>query len=303
MKVRLFIFTLFCMGFAHAHALECADPGSSLLWRLEGKQSSVHLFGSIHLGAPDFYPLPEKVEAAFRQADYVVFELDPRTLLDPRTQATMLMAGRLPPGQRLDQLLSPQTMEQLQAILSSTGIPVETLMGLRPWFISTVLATLQYASLGYSPDHGIERYLVSQLEDNHEVLALETLDQQLAAFEYLDNEAFLAHGLAEFQQDDLAEDLVSAWRCADKNRLTSLMHDSFKTEDKEFAEIMAAAHAKLFSDRNLHMAKQIESYLNEGQGRYFVVVGSGHLLGENNILDLLSAKGHQAEALRLNLPE
>jgi uncharacterized protein YbaP (TraB family) len=48
---------------------------------------------------------------------------------------------------------------------------------------------------------------------------------------------------------------------------------------------------RLFVDRNRRMATAIDGYLRT-TGEYFVVVGSGHLVGPEGILDLLRAKGH-----------
>lgn len=301
---RLFLFSLFILfapGFIHADALRCADPGSTLLWELRGKKSTVHLFGSVHLGAASFYPLPEAIESAFHTADYVVFELDPRTLLDPATQMQMLQAGRLPSGQRLNEVLSEKTLSQLRLVLADTGMSLNNLINFRPWFVSTLLATFQFASLGYSPEYGVERYLISQLKSEHEVLSLETLEQQLSALQQLDGDAFLAQSLKDFERGaELAEQLVAAWRCADKEALISLLHPSLDTEDDELRAKWPAIHAQLFTERNIRMAQQIDHYLREGEGRYFVVTGSGHLLGKDSIVELLRARGHAVNTVRLH---
>lgn len=298
--VRFFVVVLLCMGFAHAHALQCADPGSTLLWEVESKNSRVHLFGSLHLGEPDFYPLPEKIETAFRQADHLVFELDPRTFADPAVAGQMLQAGMLPPGQQLNQLVSAEVLEQLQRALAPTGLPLQQVMNFRPWFITTVLATFQYAALGYSPDYGVEQYLARQLPTDREIISLETLEQQLSTLQHLDGEGFLAQALAEFNQgQELAQHLVNAWRCADKEALSNLLHQSFTPEDPELAAAAALVHDALFVKRNRHMAQRIQHFLESGEGHYFVVVGSGHYLSDGSIIDMLKANGYDVKPVRL----
>jgi uncharacterized protein YbaP (TraB family) len=48
--------------------------------------------------------------------------------------------------------------------------------------------------------------------------------------------------------------------------------------------------------KNLRMAQQLELYLNTPY-TYFVVVGSGHLIGDRGILKLLEGKGYRAQQL------
>jgi hypothetical protein len=44
------------------------------------------------------------------------------------------------------------------------------------------------------------------------------------------------------------------------------------------------------------MTSKIQGYLNSG-GTYFVIVGSGHLIGERGVVELLKAKGYEVEQL------
>ena len=50
-----------------------------------------------------------------------------------------------------------------------------------------------------------------------------------------------------------------------------------------------AMYAKLFTDRNKAMTKKIVGFLKT-EGTYFVIVGAGHLVGEDGIVELLKAK-------------
>ena len=53
---------------------------------------------------------------------------------------------------------------------------------------------------------------------------------------------------------------------------------------------------RLIQERNLHMADKIEKLL-ELHKTCFVMVGSGHLVGEESIVSLLESKGHTVEQL------
>lgn len=138
---------------------QCSDPSSTMLWEVRGQESTVYLFGSLHLGDASFYPLPEKIESIFRETDHVVFEVDPRSMTTPQAQQRMLQMGSLAPGQTLGDLVSPELVGDLQARLRFMGVPPENFMNFRPWFLTLLLTSLQYTSLGYFPDYGVEQYL------------------------------------------------------------------------------------------------------------------------------------------------
>ena len=55
-----------------AHAAEARTFG----WKATGKGGVVYLVGSIHVMTPDFYPLHPSLEAAFKESDLLVEEVD-----------------------------------------------------------------------------------------------------------------------------------------------------------------------------------------------------------------------------------
>jgi uncharacterized protein YbaP (TraB family) len=77
-----------------AYAQSCVAADGTMLWKVEmpsmAEQGiSLYLFGSIHVGKPDFYPLADSVERLFRSADHLVFEVDPSTAADPAVALRM----------------------------------------------------------------------------------------------------------------------------------------------------------------------------------------------------------------------
>jgi uncharacterized protein YbaP (TraB family) len=53
---------------------------------------------------------------------------------------------------------------------------------------------------------------------------------------------------------------------------------------------------RLLTDRNYKMAGKIEQYLTT-DNTYFVVVGAGHLVGDEGIVRLLQTKGYKTRQL------
>ena len=53
-----------------------AEDGPLFAWRATSEAGEVVLFGSVHVGTPDMYPLPPAVEAAFKDAAALAVEAD-----------------------------------------------------------------------------------------------------------------------------------------------------------------------------------------------------------------------------------
>ena len=85
--------------------------------------------------------------------------------------------------------------------------------------------------------------------------------------------------------------LVNAWRAGDEKGIESIMTKSAK-EDKRLAPV----YEKLVIERNKKMASKIEDYLKEKE-TYFVIVGAGHLVGSQGMIELLKSKGFVVEQL------
>ena len=71
--------------------------------------------------------------------------------------------------------------------------------------------------------------------------------------------------------------------------LKTLMYKSL-----EEAPELAPLFKKLFTDRNLTMADKIARFL-ETESSYFVLVGAGHLIGDDGIVALLKEKEFSVE--------
>ena len=288
----------------------CADPGSSMLWQVTGpeldsKGMTLHLFGSIHLGKPDFYPLHPVIESTFRAADKLVFEIDPLAAADPQVALRMQLRGMLPAGQTLADVVSPQELDNLKGVLARFGMPLGNIMTLKPWMLTLLLANVQASSLGYSAEHGLESYFIGQKASQTGIEELESIDQQVDMLDSLDPDLLLGHSLKDF--DDSAtemEQLIGAWRCADKDALADQLFSELKAmeqaPDPAERAAFATLYRKLYTDRNLLMADGISRFIAEGSGSWFVVVGSAHLLGEGSVVDLLQQRGFSVTPVRLD---
>jgi len=291
-----------------ASTLSCTDPGASMLWRVESPAlastgSELYLFGSIHVGKAEFYPLPNEIEDVFNAADYLVFEVDPNAAADPAVLLEMQSRGMLPPGQTLGNVLSAEVLTDLRRVVGSIGIPVESLMSMQPWLLTIMLTQLQMSALGYGAEYGLESYFLSQKPMTTEMLELESIQQQIGFLENLNAESFLSYTLKSFESgSEEVEELIAAWQCADKQPLTEMLFSEFDAVDitaQQRAELDALMES-MYTQRNSDMAKKIAGYSQSSPGSYFVVIGSAHLLGEDSVVALLREEGFSVTPVRVN---
>jgi uncharacterized protein YbaP (TraB family) len=284
-----------------ASAQSCETPDGTMLWKVDApslaeKGIALHLFGSIHVGKPDFYPLAQSVESLFRSADHLVFEVDPSTAADPQVAFRMQMQGMLPAGQTLDNVVTPRTLTDLRIVLDRLGIPMANLMPMKPWMITLLLTNFQVGALGYDASWGLESYFLRNMTAGTEILELESLQAQINLLDALDPDAFLGYSLREFDSNEsLMTELVEAWKCGDHDRLQGVLgsaetSDDFSPSEEALAERL---HDQLFTQRNSRMTERIIDMTGAGAGSYFIVVGAGHLLGTDSIIARLTEAGYE----------
>lgn len=262
----------------------CLDP-RPLLWRAHRGDATVHLYGSIHVGRPDFYPLPRSVERAFEDAARLGVELD---VASPETQLQLDQAfatAHLPAGTTLADVLAADVYAELERELTQMEVSLEPLQSLEPWAVAIVLTMFKMQAMGLQPELGVDRHLLERAA-NREIVELETLAEQLALFASLGGNDYMRYTLRSL--DTLEGDvgrLVTAWRCGDAPELETLLVTQLREELPDAEEILE----RIFYARNRNMAERIDRLLPEG--RSFVVVGAGHLVGDRGIPALLAARG------------
>jgi uncharacterized protein YbaP (TraB family) len=272
-------------------ASEATD--SAFLWQIETPTNTVYLLGSVHFLDAASYPLPEAMEAAFADAEKLVLEAD----VGPGTEAELamlLLDKALPePGESLAEVLSPETYALAAQTTEEFGLLIQTFEQFEPWFLAISLTSLQLISLGFTPEYGVDQYFYGQAEANDKpILFLETVEQQFDLFEQLSIEEqrlFTEQTLAEIDIFEASfNDIVTAWETGDSDRMAENLFTGFA----DYPEMQAL----FLSDRNRDWADQILPWLSSDED-YLIVVGALHLVGPDNVLELLSAAGYDAEQL------
>ncbi len=270
--------------------------GQPLTWEIQGEHNTVHITGSIHVLREDDYPLPERLLESWQQTDELVLEITLDAATMQKVNQTMLEHGQLHDGKTLADVLTAETLGELEALLAEIGLPLGAVAHLRPWALALMLTMQRIQAAGYRTDLGVDMYLFERAgEEDRPVRGLEDVDDQLEVLYGMDpemEENFLRHSLAELDAvESEVPRLVAAWRNGDAEALETLLVAGFE----EFPEV----YERALVQRNEAWVPQLEALLDDRQD-YLVVVGAAHLVGPGNVIELLRARGLEVNRLRDN---
>lgn len=265
-----------------------------LLWRVDDGERHGWLFGSIHFGKPDLYPLAPVIGRAFADADALVVEIDMLALDPLEASRILLLHGVYTSPDNLRRRLEPATWQALTDAARVLGLPVALLLQQKPWLAALTLSSRVFRQAGYREDLGIDLHFLRRARDTGTpVVELESFEAQLALFERLtpdEQAAFLRQTLAELDQGtDYLEQVVAAWRSGDAPAIDRLINGRLQADE-------AGRHAYeiLLSERNARMTETIAALLARGRTP-FVVVGAGHLVGPDGIVQRLRRRSYHVE--------
>lgn len=272
-------------------------PKRGLLYEISRNGQTAYLFGTIHVGRPDFYPLELVVTQALAQSSELVVELD--ATQGDKMQAAILHHAALPDSRSLDTLLTPTLRKRLQTQLDALGMPSASVQAFKPWMVSLSLVMGAMQKYGFNPAYATDLYLIELARNfNKAIGELESIDDQLKLFDSLSPREqldFLNETLELLEQGRMRDDtqaLVDAWLASDARALQQQslksMHDSPRS-----ARWM---QQKLFTERNQLMAAGIDRMLAEGR-QPFVAIGALHLTGSDGVPALLEKRGFRIKNL------
>jgi len=272
-------------------------PRRGTLYRVRHGGKTSYLFGTIHVGKQDFFPLEPEVTRALADSSALVIELDIRD--SAPFQLALDKHGSYPAGDTIVQHLKPDTLNQLVSALGRAGISLHTVERYKPWLVANLLVGAELERHGFERSHAVEYFLLDLAKKQDKaVRELESADYQLALFDSMNDaqqERYLRENLNDL--DDGAslkksEDLISAWSSADAPRIAAVLHE-LTTGDTVSAAFM---QNMLLGKRNPEMASSIERIMRDDQVA-FVGVGLLHLVGDQGLPQLLKQRGYEVEKL------
>lgn len=290
---------------AHAEALAQAQPAAlaaspapiqgqgPALWVVKDADSTLYLFGSVHVLRPTTGWASPRVQAAFDSASDIWFEIS-----NPDDQAAivpLIQQRGLSLDTPLSSRLTPEENTQLDEAAKAMGASAAQLQPMRPWLAALSLSVAPLVKAGYDPKSGVELVLKARAEAaGKPIHGFETIDKQIGILADLPDDvqlAFLRETLKDYDEATVKlDEMVADWARGDVPAIERLMVQEMKTDSP-------ALYKALLVDRNTDWANQIQTLL-QGSGTAFIAVGAAHLAGPDSVQAQLKARGVDVEAVQ-----
>ena len=262
---------------------EDAFAEKGILWRVErsGLEPS-YLLGTAHVSNPEVVDFRPELVRVLTEVDSISLELD----LAPANQ--MRMAGMLvTPGGNLESQIGSSYFVSLMEEMGKMQIPAEVVQMFKPWAAALAISL----PADHNPSQAMDMLIYQfALLNNKSIHALETIEEQVAAFENIplaQQIVFLKLTIDQLpKRDELYRRVLDAYLASDLGLLMKLNDESIAVADKEFIQMFMES---LVYRRNRNMLEGIGPRLVEGNA--LVAVGALHLPGNKGLLSLLRNEG------------
>ena len=281
------------LAFALIAALVAAAPAQAAapVWVIRDADSTIVLFGSVHILPKGVDWAPKALTDALSGADDLWFEIPPDEATAAEVSILAAQRALLPPGQTLSSLLDAKSRQRLDRVARTIGLPVSALEPMQPWMAEVQLMVGFLAGRGGLMAEGVEEKVSALAPPTTQRRSFETARQQvgvLSGGDLATQTASLKETLRELSDDpDAFDRMVRAWAAGDA-----------KTLSREAVEPLRKASPKSYESlvvqRNREWTKIIAERL-AGSGKTVMVVGAGHLVGPDSVPVMLRARGVAVE--------
>jgi len=287
--------------------------------RIEYGDNVVYLFGSIHGGREEWYPLAYIVEDAIDRADIVASEVGniPATTMEFAALDFIIM----PDGQTWEEFLPQEAYEHMLEVIYAWGMAYEDVSVLHPAFLISTLQmefatamTDDFAIGGFAGDISVDGYVMERaLQRGIPIIGLETVEQQMEILFAPPIDVVAAQIVYWFGTPD------ETFEFMEEHGTLSDMANWYETNNFEaffesFRAELGAHHEDAFTEymremvmnwRSTYYANEIARLLQETEESttFFVVVGISHIIrsgaGEEftDIVEQLEILGFEPEPL------
>ncbi len=282
--IAAIVFLLLCLGTAQ---------GGSPVWKITNGGDSEHtLFmgGTIHILGKSDYPLPQAFDMAYDQSQILVFETDIAKTQDPEFSQRLMSRMVYSDNRTLKQLISPSTLRNLNQFAGVRGISVNQMNRFKPGLVMIFLTLTEIERLGVAGIGVDEFYFEKGIKDHKTMDFLEAPEEQVDFLETIgqgNEDEMIAYILKDLGElPSLLPVIKKTWRTGD---IEELFNTTLVPLKKEYPDLYHSIMVK----RNLNWMPKIQKMLTT-QEVEFILVGAGHLAGDQGLLALLRAKGYTA---------
>ena len=271
-----------------------ARANGPALWEVKDKDTTVYLFGTIHLLPRNSAWRTPRFDKAVQSSQSLVVE----TLIDTANpkelqglMSAMGFSSGLPPiAARVD----PSKRALLETAIAKSGVPRPIFDRMETWAAAFTLLSVQFQTIGVEGEQGVESVLRKSFSDaGKQVGQLETNQEQLAFFDRLPEAAqrMLLEGSIENPAEtrDKFGDMLKSWLAGDVDAIGT----TFNQDLQASPELKMA----LLTRRNFNWSQWIEKRMAQ-PGTTMVAVGAGHLAGKESVQRYLRSRGYKVRRLQ-----
>jgi hypothetical protein len=223
-----------------------------------------------------------------------VFETDIARMQSDELQKVIATQGTFADGQTLKNVVTPETWNSVEAYCKKSGLPVACVSHLKPWLFTVMLAGLELRKLGVSSEGADLHYYKLATTRGKTTGELETFEQHVAYITRLGaghESEMIAKSLEDVDEiPAIMIKLLAAWRTGDVAQIDELMIREMRAKYPSILQ-------DLLVSRNEAWLPKIEALLATPEVE-FVLVGAGHLAGEEGLLARLRAHGYTLEQIK-----
>jgi len=268
--------------------------GAPAMWSVSDADTTVYLFGTIHLLPADYKWRTPKFDRAIAGSNELVVE----TIIDEKNptelmavMARLAVSPGLPP---ISERVPPAKRALLADAIRKSGIPQAAFDRLETWAAAFLLLANQFKELELKGEEGVEVVLRGSFAAQGKPIGqLETNAEQLGFFDALSeaSQRQLLEGAIESSPETRKEfqAMLASWARGD----VAAIARSFNSDLSASPELMNA----LIKRRNANWSKWIERRMAQ-PGSVMIAVGAGHLAGKDSVIDLLKRDGYRVRRVQ-----
>jgi uncharacterized protein len=271
-----------------------APVANPALWAVSDADTTVYLFGTIHLLPRNYDWRSDKLDRAVDGAQQLMVE----TIVDENKPQEMLAAlaslafsRNLPP---IAQRVPPGKRAALEAAIKQSGIPRPTFDQMETWAAAFMLLGNQFRAMGLKGGEGVEAVLRNSFNSRGKPIGqLETNREQLSFFDALPENAQrqLLEGAID-EPKNMQKDfhgMLAAWTRGDVAEIA-------KTFNRDLSSSPELKDA-LIQRRNANWSRWIEQRMST-PGSVLIAVGAGHLAGSDSVIAMLERDGYEVRRVQ-----
>lgn len=277
-------------------ALAPAAQAAPALWAVRDHDSTIYLFGTMHVLSPDTVWRTPEYDQALADSSVVWFETDVEA--DAETVGRLMVKYGFDFKRPLKDKVSPATMARVRKAMKGFPGGAQMVEYMQPWIVAMMIGMAPAARSGMTSANGADMTISRDLTSGGQIVRyFETVEGQLRILADLpqdvqiqmleDAVATVGVGETEVEEMDLGE---SAWINGDIQLYGSAMAVAMRDSRPALYEALLRRRNQAWT---AILARQMR-----GRGVQMVNVGALHLVGEDGLVVLLRKRGFVVERIQ-----